>query len=211
MRSPWISIVYLLIASFAFGHLPPLTSKDVGLMLRAGYTSETVQHELSSRHLMGALTPSDESALLRSGASAALIDAMKAGAFALPANEVAAAQSKLAADAAHRAAEGERSRANDTLYQAQLASRHTASPSVASTTHPIAAALKGDLVVSKNGTSSRFNEEPLAQKKLIGLYFSAHWCPPCRKFTPELVQFYNRVAPQHSEFEIVFVSLDRTQ
>jgi nucleoredoxin len=55
-----------------------------------------------------------------------------------------------------------------------------------------------------------FDDEPLAKKKLIALYFSAHWCGPCRKFTPQLVEFYNRVAPQHPEFEIVFVSDDRS-
>jgi nucleoredoxin len=48
------------------------------------------------------------------------------------------------------------------------------------------------------------------RKKLIALYFSAYWCGPCRKFTPQLVEFYNRVAPQHPEFEIVFVSYDRS-
>jgi thiol-disulfide isomerase/thioredoxin len=25
--------------------------------------------------------------------------------------------------------------------------------------------------------------------KTIGIYFSAHWCPPCRGFTPKLVEF----------------------
>lgn len=42
--------------------------------------------------------------------------------------------------------------------------------------------------------------------KHVALYFSAHWCPPCRAFTPSLVKF--RDANAAEGFEIVFVSLD---
>lgn len=43
--------------------------------------------------------------------------------------------------------------------------------------------------------------------KIIGIYFSAHWCPPCRQFTPMLIKFRNAHAAQ---FEVVFVSSDRS-
>ena len=45
---------------------------------------------------------------------------------------------------------------------------------------------------------------------VLGLYFSAHWCPPCRAFTPELALWYNNIksGPNGSKFEIVFVSCD---
>lgn len=45
--------------------------------------------------------------------------------------------------------------------------------------------------------------------KHIGLYFSAHWCPPCRAFTPSLVKFRNDNADKG--FEIIFVSLDKSK
>ena len=32
--------------------------------------------------------------------------------------------------------------------------------------------------------------EALAGKEFICIYFSAHWCPPCRGFTPVLKDFY---------------------
>jgi nucleoredoxin len=39
--------------------------------------------------------------------------------------------------------------------------------------------------------------------------FSAHWCPPCRSFTPVLAKIYNDMEPALKEkFEIVFVSSD---
>merc|ERR1712054_215548 len=46
--------------------------------------------------------------------------------------------------------------------------------------------------------------------KTIGIYFSAHWCPPCRGFTPELVKTYNKMKEAGKEFEIIFASSDRT-
>ena len=32
-------------------------------------------------------------------------------------------------------------------------------------------------------------DKKVLQGKTVGLYFSAHWCPPCRTFTPNLVKF----------------------
>jgi len=47
--------------------------------------------------------------------------------------------------------------------------------------------------------------------KYVGLYFSAHWCPPCRGFTPKLAAYYNKVKETTDNFEIIFVSSDRNQ
>ncbi len=44
------------------------------------------------------------------------------------------------------------------------------------------------------------------------LYFSAHWCPPCRAFTPQLVDFYNNLKKTSTTpVEVVFVSCDRDE
>ncbi|KAL2633611.1 hypothetical protein R1flu_005090 [Riccia fluitans] len=47
--------------------------------------------------------------------------------------------------------------------------------------------------------------------KTVGLYFSAHWCPPCRSFTPKLVQIYNELKEEGKPFEIIFISSDRDE
>lgn len=47
--------------------------------------------------------------------------------------------------------------------------------------------------------------------KYTALYFSAHWCPPCRMFTPKLVEWYNKFKPEHPDFELVFVSADQDE
>lgn len=52
--------------------------------------------------------------------------------------------------------------------------------------------------------------EAFCGKKYVLVYFSAHWCPPCQRFTPILADFYK----DHSErlgFEILFVSSDRKE
>lgn len=64
----------------------------------------------------------------------------------------------------------------------------------------------GEQVVRKDGTNE--STETLAGKK-IGLYFSAHWCPPCRAFSPVLVKTYNEIRDKGNEFEIILVSSDR--
>lgn len=45
--------------------------------------------------------------------------------------------------------------------------------------------------------------------KPFGVYFSAHWCPPCRGFTPKLAQYYNEGLKD--KMEIIFCSSDRDQ
>ena len=44
--------------------------------------------------------------------------------------------------------------------------------------------------------------------KIVGIYFSAHWCPPCRTFTPSLVKFRDE---NKDDFEVVFVSGDKNE
>jgi len=45
----------------------------------------------------------------------------------------------------------------------------------------------------------------------VAIYFSAHWCPPCRGFTPQLAQIYSNLKAAGKRFEVVFASSDRDQ
>lgn len=67
--------------------------------------------------------------------------------------------------------------------------------------------LFGDTLVNKDGEELSVNR--LADDQRIGIYFSAHWCPPCRQFTPKLVKLYEKFEKQDKSFEIVFVSFDK--
>mmetsp|Transcript_27180 Transcript_27180/g.55414 ORF Transcript_27180/g.55414 Transcript_27180/m.55414 type:complete len:150 (+) Transcript_27180:45-494(+) len=44
---------------------------------------------------------------------------------------------------------------------------------------------------------------------LVGIYFSAHWCGPCRNFTPQLVQFKAKLKEAGTELPIIFGSSDK--
>ncbi|XP_078228424.1 nucleoredoxin isoform X3 [Callithrix jacchus] len=45
----------------------------------------------------------------------------------------------------------------------------------------------------------------------VGVYFSAHWCPPCRSLTRVLVESYRKIKEAGQNFEIIFVSADRSE
>merc|ERR1712196_220949 len=47
--------------------------------------------------------------------------------------------------------------------------------------------------------------------KVFALYFSAHWCPPCRGFTPQLAEAYKASSKAGSSVQVVFVSSDRDE
>jgi peptide-N4-(N-acetyl-beta-glucosaminyl)asparagine amidase len=56
-------------------------------------------------------------------------------------------------------------------------------------------------------------ESLISNHSLIGIYFSAHWCPPCRRFTAVLIEAYNIIKEIYPEqgLEILFVTSDRTE
>merc|ERR1712018_1123372 len=68
-------------------------------------------------------------------------------------------------------------------------------------------------LINKSGSSWRTSLKN-SGVKVIALYFSAHWCPPCRQFTPILKSAYEDYKSSHSsnnKLSVVFVSGDRSQ
>ena len=93
----------------------------------------------------------------------------------------------------------------------------TTSVSTATTTTPPHLILNAHVIVEllgpsllKNANTHVNTVDALANKKVILLYFSAHWCGPCRHFTPLLTEFYDTHKEiREDDFEVVFVSSDR--
>jgi len=72
--------------------------------------------------------------------------------------------------------------------------------------------LKGsDILLRHEGTSNKEVNPVTIAGKIIFLYFSAHWCPPCRQYTPMMVAFYKQMKDLGKPLEVIFVSLDKSQ
>lgn len=67
----------------------------------------------------------------------------------------------------------------------------------------------GDILKGKDGEVQ--TSTALEGIDVLGLYFSAHWCPPCRAFTPELGKKYTALKEAGKSVEMVFLSSDRDE
>jgi nucleoredoxin len=69
--------------------------------------------------------------------------------------------------------------------------------------------LSPNLIQAKEGKAEPYKggEKP----KFTAIYYSAHWCPPCRAFTPKLVEWYKGFKAKHANFELVFASSDKDE
>jgi nucleoredoxin len=68
--------------------------------------------------------------------------------------------------------------------------------------------LNGANIITRGGGASHSLDD-LRGMECVGLYFSAHWCPPCRSFTPVLARVYQQLADEGRKFGVVFVSSDK--
>lgn len=94
-----------------------------------------------------------------------------------------------------------------------------AAPPVATTAAPagkaavpstMARRLQGKLVQLQGGSLRPQDPDRLREVEFYALYYSAAWCGPCRQFTPRLVRAYAELRAAYPEFEVVFVSADRS-
>jgi nucleoredoxin len=67
----------------------------------------------------------------------------------------------------------------------------------------------GDLVVFSGDHLVPFDATQFLQARYTVLYFGAGWCPDCRRFSPSLVEAYNRQVPGVRQFEVLLLSQDK--
>lgn len=73
----------------------------------------------------------------------------------------------------------------------------------------------GETLIDKEGQKTSVSDllGQIGANGVLGLYFSAHWCPPCRAFTPELASFYKkfRDTEKGRTMDVIFVSSDQDE
>lgn len=73
----------------------------------------------------------------------------------------------------------------------------------------IPSALEGRLV-DASGKPYSLTKDGAGVPKYYLFYYSASWCPPCVRFTPDLVRFYNRMKASNPELLVVLVPSDKS-
>lgn len=82
----------------------------------------------------------------------------------------------------------------------------------AAAARPLDVQLGPTLLEHRDGAiASCSTRDRLRDADVVALYFSAHWCPPCRQFTPALAQVYHQITNAGKRFEVVFVSADKSE
>lgn len=85
-----------------------------------------------------------------------------------------------------------------------------ASASALRAAETVSSVLADKLVSVKNGALVPAPGNRLKGAKYVAFYYAASWCAPCREFTPELLRAYKEIKARHPEFELIYVSDDKS-
>jgi len=76
---------------------------------------------------------------------------------------------------------------------------------------PLADKLQGELLSHMGTLTAEEAKARVQSAKVKGIFFSAYWCPPCRAFTPTLVDTYKKLSESGEKFEVIYASSDRSE
>jgi len=99
-----------------------------------------------------------------------------------------------------------------TAQAEEAQSKTTSAPATAEevTSSPLIQELQTAMLVQKKDGAFKEDAQVSSEDKYYAFYFSAHWCPPCREFSPILAKFYkDNYGKAKQPFDIVFVSSDK--
>jgi nucleoredoxin len=192
----------LAIAVPALAVAPPITVKDLTLMARGGYAEDEIIAEVQKRRLAMPINEAIEKALRDGGIPATLIARLKDKSFQpTPEHEAMLAQQK-AATREHEQAEAElltRRRADATALANSAASREN-----------VVRVLDGKLMSLQGSQLRPYSTSNLRDVRLFAFYFGSNCSPTCREATPAIVEWYRTTKAAYPDFELIFVSSDRS-
>jgi Thioredoxin-like len=205
-----IGLFFLSVLAASAGSVP-LTAKEIGLMLRSGYSSDAVLRELATRHFADTFDSSVEEQLKRAGANESLLNALRTGSYAATATEISAAKEKAIATpkptpSAERVVQSQPGPPQKPKFSESAG----APPPAPAPPNAIYEVLKGNLVHLERGELRKLDDELVKKKKLYLFLYSSNSSELARTVTSSLVTFYHRVTSAHPEFETIFFSQDRT-
>jgi nucleoredoxin len=207
MRFVLLASCFALILASSTQAAAPMSTKDVALMVRMGVRDPEIVAEVEKRRLLAPIDSTTETTLRSSGASDALIATLKNGNYVMSEAEAARAARELALQREHAARQQAAESEAFHKRQRQLAdaSAHTV------VSDKMRSMLEGKLVRLRGDQAVPYDGADLKHVRLYAIYNSAHWCGPCRQFTPKLVDFYRRMKPKHPELEVIFLSSDHDE
>jgi hypothetical protein len=98
---------------------------------------------------------------------------------------------------------------NIVLYSLGLALSVSISGLAAQTGNPVLVPHAADLVALHNEQIEPFNSGKFLNAPYTVLYYSAGWCPDCRRFSPALVDAYAHQTNGLPRFEVLLISQDK--
>lgn len=202
MLRPTLSFA-LLFALMSGALAAPLSLKELDLLVRMRVPEQEIIRDLEKRRLLAPLDAASEQQLIKNGASAGLIQRLKTGSYAVSSQEATTLQQR---EMDRQALIAEEKASDAAAFAArEQQQRQQVSGPVADTMRRM---FDGKLVRMENGDLRSYSADELRNTRYYALYYSAYWCGPCRKFTPQLVEFYKRFKAQHPDFEVIFISSD---
>jgi hypothetical protein len=203
----WIALPLLLLSGLVAA-AAPMTVKELEFLVRQRTPDAQVIAEVQKRRLMTPLGADVIQGLKQIGASDDLVKAVSAPDLTVSPEQAVAEEQRQMALKAQTA----QSLAEDAAATAALKEHRRKVAGVNSSRGKMAGILDGKLVKLNGDQFVPVSARDVSNVRVFGLYHSAMWCAPGRKFTPTLVAAYKNLKQRFGDqFEIILVSHDHDE
>jgi thiol-disulfide isomerase/thioredoxin len=203
----WFTLPLLLLLGIGAA-AAPMTVNELEFLIRQRTPDAQVIAEVQKRRLLTPPGAAVIQSLKQSGASDDLLKAISAPDLAVSPEQAAAEQQRQMA----QKAQASQAMAEDAAAAAALDQHRRNMAGVNSSRGKMAGILDGKLVKLNGDQFVPVSAREVSNVRVFGLYHSAMWCAPCRKFTPKLVSAYKNLKQRYGDqFEIILVSHDRDE